>query len=172
MMDVENLKPGDGIIHMKDTMQILIFFLDNKPFGIPVETVIHVHPAVIPEHVPSAPDTVPGLINVHGTVMPLVDMRKKCGLAVKPIALEDRIIEIMARETHLALLVDLVEGISEYPKQDFLNPQELIPGVTLVDGIVKHEKGLALVYNIERFFSPEYSFAYPAKEISSIRHIS
>jgi purine-binding chemotaxis protein CheW len=151
---------------MTELMQILIFFLDDKPFGIPIHYVAHVHPAVCPKEIPSAPNTVPGLINVHGTVIPLVDMRKKCGLSSKPIALEDKIIEICAKEIHIALLVDSVEGISEYQEQEFLHPEELIPGVTLVDGVVKHNKGLALVYSIERFLSPEYSFEFPSIEVS------
>jgi purine-binding chemotaxis protein CheW len=143
---------------MSETQKVLIFYLDDRPFGIPAEKVVHVYPSALPLLIPSAPDSIPGVVDIHGIVMALVDMRKKCGFSTGPIKLSDHLIHLVFGKKDLALLVDRVDDIIEIENSEIQNPNELIPGVTLAEGLIRHGEALGLLYNLERFFAAEFSF--------------
>jgi purine-binding chemotaxis protein CheW len=113
---------------------------------------------VLPLLIPSAPDSIPGVVDIHGTVMPLVDMRKKCGFQSRPIGLSDQLVQIFLGSRNLALLVDRVDDIVEIEKTEILAPEALIPGVGLVQGLMRHGQALGLLYRLDTFFATEFSF--------------
>ncbi|TXT51123.1 MAG: chemotaxis signal transduction protein [Spirochaetes bacterium] len=143
---------------MSEAQKVLVFSLDERPFGIPADKVVHVYPSVLPLLIPSAPESIPGVVDIHGQVMPLVDMRKKCGLPSRPIGLSDQLVQISLGNRNLALLVDQVDDIVEIENSEILDPESLIPGVGLVQGLLRHGQALGLLYRLETFFAAEFSF--------------
>ena len=52
-------------------------------------------------------------------------------------------------------MVDSVVGVIEYPKQEVIIPEKILPGIEYVEGVVKLEDGLILIHNIDNFLSLE-----------------
>jgi len=143
---------------MGERRGVLIFYLDDRPFGIPAELVEHVYPAVLPLVIPQAPEAIPGIVELLGLAMPLVDMRRKCGFAPRTMRVNDRLIHVRHEGRNLALLVDRVEGVEELDGSEVLDPRELIPGIEAVQGILRDGGELGLLCSLERFFAAEFSF--------------
>jgi hypothetical protein len=71
---------------------ILVFSLDEPLYALPLSSVERVVPAVEITPLPKAPEFVLGVINVHGQVIPVMDIRQRLRLPTRPVGLEDRFI--------------------------------------------------------------------------------
>ena len=144
---------------MGKRIHLVLFTLDEKIFGLPLEMVNYVHPAVAPLALDKSPSTVPGLVDIHGVMMPLVDMRTKCGQESKPLSPDDVFIEMTASGKRFALWVDKMLEVVDMDEADLVDPKELIPGITMVERIAPRPEGMAVIYDVVRFFAPEYSLS-------------
>ena len=55
----------------------------------------------------------------------------------------------------MALTADAVAGVLEYPGQDIVAAEGVLPGVEHVEGIAKLKDGLILIHDLDRFLSLE-----------------
>ncbi len=148
---------------MGKQIHVVIFTLDGRVFGLPAEMVSYVHRAVAILEMDEAPRTVPGLVDVHGRAMPLVDMRKKCGLMTKSLSPDDFFIEMSAMGRPFALWVDRVLEVVDLDESGLFDPKELLPGIAMVENIAPHAEGMAIMYDVAKFFAPEYSLEIPSR---------
>ncbi|NLT13836.1 MAG: chemotaxis protein CheW, partial [Clostridiales bacterium] len=71
-----------------DIQEYLIFTIDAIDFGIDiglVQEIIEIQPV---SKIPNALDFCSGIINIRGTIVPVIDMRRKLGF--QPIEYDDR----------------------------------------------------------------------------------
>lgn len=72
----DNLEAG-----VDDEEQLVVFRLGQEEFGVPIDSVQEI--VRVPElltHVPKAPAFVEGVINLRGSVLPVIDLRRRLGL--------------------------------------------------------------------------------------------
>ena len=144
---------------MGKQIHVVIFKLDGRVFGLPAEMVSYVHKAAAILELDEAPATVPGLVDIHGTAMPLVDMRRKCNLAPKALSPDDFFIQMSAAGKSFALWVDEVLEVVDLDESELFDPKDLLPGIAMVERIAPHTQGMAIMYDVQKFFAPEYSLA-------------
>jgi len=100
-----------------DDEQVVVFRLGAEEFGVPIDSVQEI--VRIPEtltHVPKAPASVEGVINLRGSVLPVVDLRRRLGLAT--IARNDgqRIVVFLIRGVRTGFIVDAVAEVLKVPR--------------------------------------------------------
>ena len=61
--------------------QLVVFDLAGEAYGVNIGTVREIIRMQAVTHVPETPDFVEGVINLRGRVIPVVDLRKRFGLA-------------------------------------------------------------------------------------------
>lgn len=148
---------------MGKQIHVVIFTLDGRVFGLPAEMVSYVHKAAAILELDEAPATVPGLVDIHGTAMPLVDMRRKCGLAPKTLSSDDFFIQMTAEGKSFALWVDEVLEVVDLDESELFDPKDLLPGIAMIERIAPHAQGMAIMYDVKKFFAPEYSLAIKSR---------
>jgi len=141
----------------KNVGQIVHFSLGEFSYGLPLNTVIRVLPAVEFKPLPKAPEIVMGIINIRGAVIPFVDLRKRFHLPQKDFDPDDRIILAKGSERTYALWVDEVSGVLEVNTEDWANADKVIPFSSDLLGVAKLENDMILIYNLDRFLSVEES---------------
>lgn len=100
-----------------------------------------------------APDFVLGVINVAGEIMPVIDMRRRLGLAVREMELSDRFVLTQAAGKSLALLVDKVEGVVALAAQSISRGDKAAAwAATAAVGV---EGSIVLIHDIDAFVSTE-----------------
>ncbi len=99
----------------KEKTPYLIFSIDDKKLAIELELIEQVYSAVEVTPLVGAPDTILGLINVHGAIIVVLNVRKKLGLRERSIELSDQILIANVDERQLALLVDEVVEVLHAP---------------------------------------------------------
>jgi purine-binding chemotaxis protein CheW len=100
-----------------DDEQVVVFRLGAEEFGVPIDSVQEI--VRVPEtltHVPKAPASVEGVINLRGSVLPVVDLRRRLGLAT--IARNDgqRIVVFLIRGVRTGFIVDAVAEVLKVPR--------------------------------------------------------
>ncbi len=135
------------------TTPLVPFSLDRAWYALELDVVERVLPmaAVIP--LPRAPEVVLGAFNLHGEVVPVVDLRRRLGLARRPFALTARFLVARAGRRRLALAVDEVAGVREVDVGAVVAPAAVLPGLRHLKGIVALADGLLLIQDLDAFLS-------------------
>lgn len=130
---------------------LVIASLDALRLGIPVETVDRVIMAAEVTPLPDMPAAIAGAINLHGEVMPVVDLRKRFRLPSKPLAPSDQFVIVRTGGRALAVIVDDVLDIAQFDRDALVPAPELLPWMEHIQGLVRLEDGLLVVKDPERF---------------------
>lgn len=140
---------------MSDGQHLLAYRLGDQLHGVSLGVVRTVRQAVEVTIVPGSPPTVRGVIDVHGRVVPVIDMHRKVGFATRPLELTDRFILIETTRGPLALAVDAIYDVIEVQPGEITRSRDVVPDADHVEGIVRLKDGLLIVHDVERFFRPE-----------------
>lgn len=133
--------------------EYVVIDVDELRIALRLSAVERVVRAVYVSPLPDAPEVVSGVVNVQGRVVPVVNMRRRFGLAERPVALTDRLVIARTNQRPVALTADAVSGVREYPALDIINAASILPDLAYVDGVVKLEDGLLFIHDLDGFLS-------------------
>jgi len=111
---VESRETDDDL---DDDEQVVIFRLDKEEFGAPIASVQEI--VRVPEdliRVPQAPSFVEGVINLRGTVLPVIDLRRRLGLEQVERTDRQRIMVFLIADVRTGFIVDQVAEVLKIPK--------------------------------------------------------
>jgi purine-binding chemotaxis protein CheW len=91
----------------------VLFEAADTVFALPATEVVQVLRMVAVAPVPGAPAFIRGVLNVHGTLVPVVDVRARLSGASRPARPQDQLVLARAGERLLALQVDRVQDVVE-----------------------------------------------------------
>lgn len=140
----------------------LSFKLGNEIFAANVGKVLNILEMTKITKVPKAPDYMKGVINLRGTVLPLVDTRIKFGLSATEFTANTCIlvldITIGEESLQVGALVDAVQEVLEIEPQNILSPpnigskyhSEFISGMYKVT-----DEQFIMILDMDRVFSTE-----------------
>ena len=134
-------------------MMLLVFTLDDWRYALELSTVERVYRAVAVTPLIGAPDIVLGIINVRGTVLPVVDIRRRFHLPVKNLIPDDQLIIAHSSGRLVALIVDDVAGVIECSGKDITPAGAIVPGMEYVEGVARLKDGIILIHDLARFLS-------------------
>jgi len=140
---------------MKESVQLVVFTLDEQRYGLRLSAVERVVRAVEVTPLPSAPEIVLGVINLAGRVVPVMNVRQRFGLPEKESDLSDQFIIARTAMRIVALLVDSVSALVEASAEDVVHAAKILPQMDYVDGVAKLEDGMILIHDIDKFLSLE-----------------
>lgn len=148
-----------GTAEITESTQYLTYRLEDDVFAVDVAKVREILDFTPSTKVPGTPDFMSGIINVRGSVIPVVDMRLKFGLSKTEKTVDTCIIVMeidMDNDTIvLSALVDSVQAVFE------LDPSQIEPPPKMgtkwktecIKGIGKRDNELILIVDIDRVFS-------------------
>jgi len=138
-----------------NTVHILVYTIDTQTYGLFLADVERTVRAVAVSPVVDVPDTILGIINARGRVIPVVNMRKKLQLAEREIALTDQFVIARTPRRTVALVVDSVEGVIERAESEVIAAEEIMPETGSLQGVVRLPDGLVLIQELGRFLFDE-----------------
>lgn len=100
-----------------DDEQVVVFRLDKEEFGVPINSVQEI--VRVPDeliHVPRAPAFVEGVINLRGSVLPVIDLRLRLGLPRVERSDNQRIMVFLIADVRTGFIVDQVAEVLKIPK--------------------------------------------------------
>ncbi len=133
--------------------QLLVFRLDERRYALPLAVAERVIRAVDVTPLPRAPAIVLGAINVHGRVLPVLNVRRRFLMPEREISPADWFLLAHTTRHTVALVIDESEGVVERPQADIVVSSQIVPGVEAFPGVVRFDDGLVLIHDLERFLS-------------------
>ena len=141
----------------EDLQEYLIFTVDTIDFGIDiglVQEIIEIQPV---SPLPNALAFCSGIINIRGTIVPVLDMRRKLGF--QPIDYDDRacIIVILLESELVGAIVDSVQDVIHIAGADLLDSPAIGGGsekafytskIANVDGKIRQILNVDAVFDI------------------------
>ncbi len=139
---------------MTGSEQIVVFTLDDQRYGIPLGMVERVVRMVEITPLPGVAEFIRGVINVQGTILPVLDQRRRFGLPERPVELSDQLIIVKCAKRRLALMTDMACEVRECPEQIQTEAAEIISDLPFLAGVAKLSDGLILLQDPEALLSP------------------
>jgi purine-binding chemotaxis protein CheW len=138
-----------------DLRQYVAFELDEHRYALKLKDVARVINVVSITPLPQAPSIVLGVINNHGQIIPVVNLRRRFNLSERQLELSDRLIIARTPKRNVALLVDAVNGVIEIPPSSISTASSILPDTKYIDGVIKLSDGLILVHDLAQLLSLE-----------------
>jgi purine-binding chemotaxis protein CheW len=134
---------------------LVVFSLDDQRFAVPLSAVVRTERMVALTPLPKAPDIVTGIINFHGQVIPVVDIRSRFNMTPRPSELSDQLLILQTGERTIAFTVDFVEGVIDGFRDQCVDAGSVLPIMEYVKGVVKLEDGMVLIHDPDAFLALE-----------------
>jgi len=156
------------------TRQYLTFVVSDIELGLGILEVAQIIEHVPPTRVPHLPAVVRGVINLRGSVVPVVDLAWKLGLEARPITRRTCIVVVETREAGLlGILADSVREVIDLREDDLLpTPSFGVPvRADYLVGLGKVREALVLLLDSARLLSPSELLAAvetPLPELPSL----
>ena len=144
-----------------DTGQYLTFILGDEVFALDVAQVREVLDLTTITKVPRSPEFMRGVINVRGSVVPVVDLRLKFGLPQAENTMNTRIIvmeiALDGETTVLGAIADSVQEVIELDPGLIEQPPRIGSRwrTEFIKGIGKRDGGFIIILDIDRIFSTD-----------------
>ena len=138
-------------------IQLVGFRLDNEDYAIAITKIQEIILMKPITRIPQVPDFIEGLINLRGSVIPIVNLRKRFGLPPREIDDETRTIVVNVHEKTVGCVVDAVTQVMRI-NRDQVQPPPL--GVMAVNhqylaGLAKLDDRLMIILDIDKLFQAE-----------------
>lgn len=140
---------------MDNEKNFVVFKLNESRFALPLGIVERVERAVAVTLLPQAPAIVMGIINYKGAVLPVIDIRARFRLPVRPVELSDQFIILNTLKRRISLIVEDVIGHVEIAAADWVSPDEIIHGAAFLQGVLRLADGVMLIPDIEKIMTPQ-----------------
>jgi len=154
--------------------QYLAFHLEKEVFAFDISRVREVLEFTAVTKVPQTPDMMKGVINLRGSVVPVVDLRIKFGMGETEKTVNTVIIiieiELDKTSTMIGALVDSVKEVIDLDSEHIEQPPKI--GTKLntefIKGMGKQDNQFLIILDIEKVFSSEeLDFVQQASEQAS-----
>lgn len=135
--------------------QLVTFTLDEQCFALQLNSVQQVVPIAQITPLPAAPEVIVGVINFRGAIVPVVDLRRRFGLAPRELRLSDRMLIARTSRRAVALVADAVLGVVAKLQAAISTVDGISRDRKYVAGIVQLESGLTLIHDLETLISQD-----------------
>lgn len=94
-----------------EDVQVAAFKLLKEEYGVNILNVQEIKTLSDITRVPFAPDYIKGVINLRGSVMPVIDLKRRIGLAEAPYTGDTRIVIMKIGDLSIGMIVDAVTEV-------------------------------------------------------------
>ena len=145
MSEIENVVTEN----VNDELKLIIFKLGREEYGMDILRVQEIKRMMSITRVPSTPPFIKGVINLRGSVLPVIDLRTRLGLVEAELGDAARIIVIIANDTTVGFIVDEVVEVTTINTQNIEVAHALSTGLSTeyISGIAKADNRLFIMLN-------------------------
>lgn len=148
---------SDHHLKMSDFTHVVSFTLAGEEYAVEITKVKEIILVEGITRVPQMPDFIEGIINLRGSVIPVVDLRKRFDLACEVNGEDTRIVIARMDERIVGLIVDTVSQVMKIPNDQIQPPPDTIAGIAgeYLQGVGKMDDRMIILLDIEKVFREE-----------------
>lgn len=149
-------QPIQAMAEKEEIRQLVVFNLAGEAFGLPIERVESIIKTQSITVVPHARPYVVGVTNLRGTVLPVIDLRRRFNYPKGESDDQQRIVVVSYREEKIGLRVDAVSQVLSIAADAIEPPPPLVTAAintSYIIGIAKVEDKLVILLDLDKVLS-------------------
>lgn len=107
-----------------DGSQFLTFNLGEELYGVDILQVQEIKGYTAVTRIPNMPAHIKGVLNLRGTIVPIIELRTKFGMPTIDYTMFTVIIVVVVRDKVMGLVVDAVSDVLNIDKKDMQPPPQ------------------------------------------------
>ncbi len=135
-----------------DEKQYIVFRINKEFFGIDIAQINSI--ILLPKitKVPKMPEYFGGLISLRGSVLPVINLRKKMNLEDKEFDKDTRVIILNVEDdAMIGVIVDEVKEVTNISNEDIKEPSPFLKSEdSLISGVGKKDDQLISIFEVEK----------------------
>ena len=137
--------------YSSNEIQLVVFKLGREEYGVSILQVQEIKRMTDITRVPHTPDYITGVINLRGSVLPVVDLKKRLDLPAQTHTDHTRIIIVKIDEIIVGMVVDAVSEVLAIDQENIESPDAVVGGVAanFISGVGKLDNRLLILLNLE-----------------------
>lgn len=138
-----------------DGSQFLTFNLGNELYGVDILRVQEIKGYTAVTKIPNTPSHIKGVLNLRGTIVPIIELRTKFSLPTIEYTAFTVIIVVVVRDKVMGLVVDSVSDVLNIDTKDIQPPPQFGANVdvSFVSGIGKSGDKLVAILDMDRLLA-------------------
>ncbi len=152
---MDKLAEMNDAISVKEVDQFVTFTLGDEEYGIEILKVQEIigYPGFT--KIPNMPAFVKGVINLRGSVVPVIDLRLKFGMDEKAYDTYTVILVLEVREKIIGAIVDSVSDVISLKEEEMQPTPDFSSGVSAdsIRGMGRKDEKLIILLDIDRVLS-------------------
>ncbi len=143
--------------YSSEDQQYLTFNLADEYYGVDILKVQEIKGYTTVTRIPNTPDYLKGVLNLRGTIVPIVDLRMKFGMGITEPTSFTVVVVVNVRNRVMGFLVDAVSDVLDLNAKDIQPPPELGSAVDIkfVAGIGNANDRLVTLLDIDRVLTED-----------------
>ena len=143
------------MLFRSDGSQFLTFQLGEELYGVDILRVQEIKGYTAVTKIPNTPAHIKGVLNLRGTIVPIVELRTKLGMETIDYTMFTVMIVVVVREKIMGLVVDAVSDVLNIDKKDIQPAPQFGASVdvSFLNGIGKSGDKLVALLDMDRLLS-------------------
>ena len=148
----------DEVVNSKTNLtKYLTFFVDDEQYGIDISKIREI---IAPMHitpVPKTPEFLKGVVNLRGSVIPIVDVRLKFGMDEREIDIDTAIIIYESDDASIGFIVDQVEDVLAFDNEHISEAPHFGANIdtSFIESVADIEGDVIMILNLEKILDAE-----------------
>lgn len=136
-------------------IQLVTFKIAEEEFGVDILRVQEIIRMMPITKVPNAPNFVEGVINLRGSVIPIIDMRKRFGMSANAHDAQTRITVMDLQGQVVGFVVDAVREVLRIKESTIEPPPAVVAGIgsEYLKGVGKLDDRLLILLDLDKLLS-------------------
>ncbi|CAD7286218.1 MULTISPECIES: chemotaxis protein CheW [Campylobacter] len=149
---------NDGTVgNNDDIIQLVGFVVGEEEYAIPILNIKEIIKPIEFTRVPSVPEYVLGVFNLRGTVIPLIDLRKRFSINAGKQTPSTRYIVMKDEENIAGFVIDrLTEAIRINRNRIDPPPETLVKEKGMIYGIGKRDQNILTILKVESLLKRDF----------------
>jgi len=137
--------------------QLVIFELGSENFGIDIASVEGIVKLQEITRIPQSPSYMEGITNLRGSVLPVIDLHKRFGMAAHERTNETRIVVANVDSLKIGMIVSAVSEVLTIDDNVIEPPPPMVSNVNseFITGVAKIDKRLVILLDLGKVLTSE-----------------
>ena len=143
--------------NLADGKQYLSFVLGEEHYGVDILRVQEIKGYTAVTRIPNTPSFIKGVLNLRGTIVPIVNLRTKFDMPETEPTMFTVIVVVVVRDRVMGIIVDAVSDVLDIPAKDIQAPPQFGTNVdvSFLSGIGKCGDKLVSLLNIDQVLTAD-----------------
>jgi purine-binding chemotaxis protein CheW len=132
----------------------LTFFLGEEQYGISIDRIKEIIAMMKVTHVPKTPEYMCGVINLRGSIIPVVNTRLRFGMEPKEIDMNTTIIIVEIEKVNIGFIVDRVEEVASIDRSKLSEPPKFGNNIDtdFISSMIQINDNVVMILDVLKLF--------------------